>query len=50
MNSIIKLLLTAVAVLIISSLLGGVSVDGYSSAIIVALVLAILNTHISYCQ
>ncbi len=43
MNSIIKLLLTAVAVLIISSLLGGVSVDGYSSAIIVALVLAVLN-------
>ncbi|MCH7523949.1 MAG: phage holin family protein [Bacteroidetes bacterium] len=32
-----------VAVLIISSLLGGVSVDGYGSAIIVALVLAVLN-------
>ena len=38
MNLIIKLLLTAVAVLIISSLLGGVSVDGYGSAIIVVLV------------
>ena len=43
MNSIIKLLLTAVAVLLLSNFLGGVSIDGYGSAIIVALVLAVLN-------
>lgn len=43
MNSIIKLLLTAVAVLLLSNLLGGVTVDGYGSAVIVAVVLAVLN-------
>jgi len=43
MNAIIKLLLTAVAVLLISNFLGGVSIDGYVSAIIVAIVLALLN-------
>ena len=43
MNSIIKLLLTAVAVFLLAKFLGGVSVDGYGSAIIVAIILAVLN-------
>ena len=43
MNSIIKLLLTAVAVFLLAKLLGGVIVDGYGSAIIVAIILAVLN-------
>ena len=43
MKTVIKLLLTALAVVLISKLLSGVSVDGYTSAIIVAIVLALLN-------
>jgi len=43
MNLIIKLLLTAVAVVILARILPGVAVDGYVSAIIVAVVLALLN-------
>ena len=43
MNSIIKLLLTALAVFLLANFLGGVSVDGYGSAIIVAIILAVLN-------
>ena len=43
MKTVIKLLLTALAVVLISKLLSGVHVDGYSSAIIVAIVLALLN-------
>ena len=43
MNSIIKLLLTALAVFLLANFLSGVSVDGYGSAIIVAIILAVLN-------
>jgi putative membrane protein len=43
MGFIIKLLITAVAVVISSYILPGVHVDGFGSAIIVALVLAVLN-------
>ncbi|APG60363.1 phage holin family protein [Christiangramia salexigens] len=43
MNFILRLLLTALAVVILAKLLPGVSVDGYLTAIIVALVLALLN-------
>jgi len=43
MNFIIKLLLTALAVVILSKVLPGVAVEGYISAIIVAIVLAVLR-------
>ncbi|OIQ21856.1 phage holin family protein [Lacinutrix sp. MedPE-SW] len=43
MNLIIKLLLNAIAVFVLSHVLNGVNVDGYISAIIVAIVLSILN-------
>jgi len=43
MNLIIKLLLNAIAVFALSYILSGVQVDGYISAIIVAIVLSILN-------
>ena len=43
MNLIIRLLLNAVAVVILAYVLNGVSVDGYLTAIIVAAVLSILN-------
>ncbi len=43
MNFILRLLLTALAVVILAKLLPGVSVDSYWTAIIVAIVLAILN-------
>ncbi len=43
MKLIIKLLLTAIAVVVLSKVLPGVAVDGYVSAIIVAIVLAILR-------
>ncbi len=43
MNTIIRFLLTGVAVLLTAYLLPGVSVDGYLTALIVALVLAIVN-------
>jgi len=43
MKLIIKLLLTAVAVVILAKILPGVSVEGYVSAIIVAVVLALLR-------
>ncbi|WP_324297864.1 phage holin family protein [Galbibacter sp.] len=43
MKMIIKLLLTAVAVVILANVLPGISVDGYVTAIIVAVVLALLN-------
>lgn len=43
MNTIIKLLLTAVAVVVLAKLLSGVAVDGYVAAIIVAVVLALLR-------
>lgn len=43
MKLIIRLLLNAVAVVILSKLLSGVSVDSYTTAIIVAVVLSLLN-------
>ena len=43
MNLILRLLLNAVAVFVLANILSGVSVDGYLSAIIVALVLSVLN-------
>lgn len=43
MKTIIKLLLTAVAVVVLAKLLSGVEVDGYVSAIIVAVVIALLR-------
>lgn len=43
MGFIIKLLLTAVAVVLSAYLLPGVNVDGFGTALIVALVLAVLN-------
>ena len=43
MNLILKILLTAAAVLIIARFLPGVSVENYTSAIIVAIVLGLLR-------
>lgn len=43
MNLILRLLLNAVAVFALANILTGVYVDGYISAIIVAIVLSILN-------
>jgi len=43
MNQILRLLLNAGAVFILAHVLNGVTVDSYITAIIVALVLAILN-------
>jgi len=43
MKLLLRLLLTAVAVVILSKVLPGVAVDGYGSAIIVAVVLALLR-------
>ncbi|MCH7523986.1 MAG: phage holin family protein [Bacteroidetes bacterium] len=43
MKLIMKLILSAVAVIILAKLLPGVSLDNYTTAIIVAIVVAILN-------
>jgi len=43
MKLIIRLLLNAIAVVVIAKLLNGVHVDSYTTAIIVAIVLSILN-------
>jgi len=43
MKLILRLLLTALAVVILAKILPGVAVEGYGSAIIVALVLALLR-------
>ncbi len=43
MNLIIRILLTAVAVVILAKFLPGVNVAGFTGAIIVAIVLALLN-------
>lgn len=43
MNTVLKILLTAVAVVILAYILPGVAVEGYVSAIIVAVVLALLR-------
>jgi len=46
MKLITKLLLTAFAVIILAKILPGVSLDGYTTAIIVAAVIAILNVFV----
>lgn len=46
MKLIVKLLLTAFAVLVLSNLLSGIVVENYVTAVIIALVLAVLNTFI----
>lgn len=43
MKIILKMLLTAIAVVILAQILPGVQVDGYMSAIIVAIVLGLLR-------
>jgi putative membrane protein len=43
MNFLLKLLLTAAAVVVGAKLIPNVSVDGYGTAVIVALILALLN-------
>ncbi len=43
MKSILKVLLTAIAVVVLAKLLPGVAVSGFVSAIIVAIVIAILR-------
>jgi len=43
MSWIVKLILSAVSVLIASYILGGVHVDGFFTAVIIALVIALLN-------
>ena len=43
MNRLIKLILSAVSVLIASYILQGVHVDGFLTALIIALVIALLN-------
>lgn len=43
MNTLLKILLTALAVIVLANILPGVSVSGYLSAIIVALVISLLN-------
>lgn len=43
MNTLLKVLLTALAVIVLANLLPGVAVTGYLSAVIVAVVIALLN-------
>jgi len=43
MKTILRLLLSAVAVVVLAKVLPGVSVDSYTTAIIVAVVLSVLN-------
>lgn len=43
MKTFLKILLTAFVVIILATILPGISVTGYTSAIIVAIVIAILN-------
>lgn len=43
MKTFLKILLTAVAVIVLANILPGVAVSGYLSAIIVAIVIALLN-------
>jgi len=43
MKIILKMLLTAIAVVVLAQILPGVQVDGYTSAIIVAIVLGLLR-------
>ena len=43
MKLIVKLLLTALAVLVLSNLLTGIDVDNYMTAVIIAVIIAVLN-------
>ena len=43
MNILIKLILTAVAVLVVAYILPGVAIDGFFTAFVLAVVLALLN-------
>ncbi|MFT6959151.1 MAG: putative membrane protein [Polaribacter sp.] len=43
MKTFLKILLTAVAVIVLATILPGISVNGYVSALIVAAVIAVLN-------
>ena len=43
MNLILRILLSAIAVVILAKILSGVGVDSYTTAIIVAVVLSLLN-------
>ena len=43
MKTILKVLLTAVAVVVLAKFLPGIGIDGYISALIVAVVLSLLN-------
>lgn len=43
MKTFLKILLTALAVIVLANILPGISVAGYTSAIIVAVVLSLLN-------
>lgn len=43
MNNFLKILLTALAVIVLAKILPGVEVAGYVSAIIVALIISLLN-------
>jgi len=43
MKTILKVLLTAVAVVVLAKFLPGIGIDGYTSALIVAVVLSLLN-------
>jgi len=43
MKTFLKILLTALAVIVLANILSGVTVTGYAAAIIVAIVIAILN-------
>ena len=44
MKTILKILLTAIAVLVIAQFLEGIKVDSYTAAVIVAIVLGLLRT------
>jgi len=46
MKTFLKILLTSLAVIILANILPGISVAGYSSAIIVAIVISLLNTFV----
>ncbi|EMQ96296.1 membrane protein ocontaining DUF360 [Xanthomarina gelatinilytica] len=46
MNLIVRVLLTAIAVVLLAKLLPGVAVEGFTSAIVVAIVIGVLNVFV----
>ncbi|MBF61255.1 MAG: hypothetical protein CMP05_04575 [Xanthomarina sp.] len=46
MNLIVRVLLTAIAVVLLAKLLPGVAVEGFTSAIVVAIVIGLLNVFV----